>query len=151
MPAYASEYQAILPSSYYVSATTANAIGTGGLARPVSLGESFEPKFATDYSYRPSWRMSRKWWAWWRDTLRWSEEGNDIFPFSMNWQKTYQAWYAYGWRVMIEFFDTNAIADFTAHTEGDADIEKAVRSFMGVEGPFACERLSDNLINITLK
>ena len=153
MAAYANTCQAPTPTEQYITRTTANALQNGGLARPVRLGESFVVEHGIDYTYRNVWSFARKWLRWWSDNLAASDFGNDLFRVTRNWQLTYQAWYVFGWRCMIEFFDDNAILDFITpyETESAASVDRTIRALRSIPGiPFQFTKLSDNLVNIEI-
>lgn len=61
-----------------------------------------------------------------------------------------EVWYFYGWRIVVEFFDVNAIVDFTNAIDEDADLLNCQAQFLAMySGDFAVKLLNDHLINVT--
>lgn len=60
-----------------------------------------------------------------------------------------KVYYFYGWRIIVEWFDTNAIIDFSKCLDETYSLEYAIKNFIRVYGrEFSVERLNNFLLNV---
>ncbi len=61
----------------------------------------------------------------------------------------YVFWFL-GWRIIVEFFDTNALVDFTNQIDNDFDLIEAMKRFVKrFSNDFAVSIMTENIINVT--
>lgn len=131
------------PTCNYLSMAQANAMQNGGY--PAQAIESFEVFKGIDYSFvrnRGSIRSKIL------PRIRWNP---DVECFRLGvYDLSRAAYYFYGFRVVIEFFDENAILDWTGPLDEGASLEFAVKKWVRLFPELKCEMLNDFLMDVRL-
>lgn len=143
----------------FVSMEDLNRLQTGGFCNPVSNGCSHDVYGAKDYSYKTrqgtapaSFRYRFKVWDW--DMIGNDEMGDEVFSLG-HLQSEGGAWvrpvyYFFGYRIVVEYFDTNAIIDFTGKLEDGAILAHAMRKFVQLYSKdYNVEIINEHLINVS--
>lgn len=143
----------------YISASARNRIDTGCYPAPVSCNCGVNVFRGTDYSYKqfggsPS-RIFRQ-------KFNLSDWGfidrfdlyDDLIPLGRldigNGIVGRTVFWFMGWRIVVEYFDTNAIVDFTNRIDGDMEKAEAMEHFVKrFSTQYSVSVLTENIINIT--
>ena len=155
------------PTANFISREDLNRICTGGFARGISLNFGFENSGGYD-SYQnangcrpktfrqcfPMYKRSDLWERYDFDRDVWLE---DVFYMGLlhennNLNTGRPVWSWFGYRIVIEYFDDNAIVDFTGPIDKDANLSYAFGKFLVVFAKqFDIKVLNDHLLNISEK
>ena len=143
----------------YICLGDRNLIDNGCYPNPISLNTGCNVLGGTDYSYTtfgsvPS-RVFRQKFAifdygfiskydLWDDMFMLGKLDNGIGRCPR-----YVFWFL-GWRIVVEYFDTNALVDFTNQIDNDFDLLEAMNRFVKrFSNDFAVHIMTENIINIT--
>lgn len=145
----------------YMSVEDLNRIQTGCFPNPVSSCFGTEIYGGKDYSYKTSQGTApatfRKHFNIWNYALgNMDELGDDVFELgrlgSDNGSWIRPVYYFFGYRIVVEYFDTNAIVDFTGKIDDGAICEQAMRKFVQIfSKKFDVKIVNEHLINIKSK
>ncbi len=131
----------------YLSLSQSASIRNGGYAcNPI---EQYEVRQAIDYTFMRNRGSIRK-------KLKPLMEYNpDIDCFKLgaldyHTTKSRFVYFFYGYRIVVEFFDENAIVDFTGPLEEGAEREPARDKFLQIFRDFKCSKIGEFLIDIRL-
>ena len=145
----------------FLTAEDLNAIRTGGFARPVSLNNGVDIYCATDYSYQRfgnsfSRRFRKDFQVFTWDMISDDELSNEIFKIGSldangRGSVSRPVYYFFGARIVVEYFDENAIIDFTNMLDDDRDMEYSYNRFVSLfSGRFNVQQINEHLINVSL-
>lgn len=146
-----------IPTRQFLSVEDLNRIDMGGYAKAVSLYSGVDAFGGQDMSYQTSegyrskkFRGQFDLWHLAFDIPELADNfcklGNLDAPRNSFPRKVY---YFYGCRIVVEYFDENAIVDFTNTMEEDASIQGAIESFRRVlDGRFKVTQLNEYLVNV---
>ncbi len=140
----------------YIGATAQNLINNRMFPEPVSCNCGVDVYGGTDYSYSVSGIPSGAYrktfdpldWEFIRD----NDLLNDVFKigkFFVDGCTKRIALFFFGWRIVIEYFDVNAVVDFTNEIEPGMPLNTAVEKFCKIYSrKYECRILNEHLVNI---
>lgn len=145
----------------YIGAGAQNMIDNGYYMNPVTCNLGVDVIGGTDYSYT-QWAGSPS--RIFRKKFNLSDWGfidrfdlyDDLIPLGrldtgVGRVPRYVYWYL-GWRIVVEYFDTNAIVDFTNRIDDDMEKAEAMECFVKrFSTHYSVSVLTENIINITDK
>lgn len=144
----------------YIGASAQNLIDNGCYPNPVTCSFGVDVIGGTDYSYTqwggsPSriFRQKFNLSAW--EFIDRFDLYDDLIPLGrldtgVGRVPRYVYWYL-GWRIVVEYFDTNALVDFMNQIDNDFDLIEAMKRFVKrFSNDFAVSIMTENIINVTL-
>lgn len=149
------------PTWQYLSAESLAGIRNGDGAKPVTNNPGASVKGGYDYSYATytgsrsiAFRSKFKLWEWGRWPVD-SPYYDNIFlmgRFDDGAKQARHVYYFFGARCVVEYFDVNALVDFTGVIDKGADVQAAMRRFVECysECGFHVTQYNDHLINVEL-
>lgn len=145
-------FNAAGPTCNYISMQGRNALQNGGYPMPISPNNGINVYSGIDYTYRQIESFRKKFLGVYWDFISGGDNSDDIFKFHPHgYESTEQLWFMFGWRVIIEFFDVNAMLYLDREFDEGTPIDCAAAGIAKVLSPFfRVQRLSNQLINIEL-
>lgn len=141
----------------YIGVGGRNLIDNGCYLNPISLNMGCNVLGGTDYSYTafggfPS-RVFRQKFAIFDDVfISKYDLWDDMFmigKLEIGRCSRYVFWFL-GWRIVVEYFDTNALVDFTNQIDSDFGLLEVMNRFVKMfSNDFAVSIMTENIINVT--